>query len=74
MLNQARRIASQLGVAGIRSYFVETPNNQPCREVYAIHGFTWTGTLWELVHLDVPPDPAWLKVTTVDEATLADRS
>ena len=74
MLNQARRIARQLGVAGIRSYFVETPNNQPCREVYAIHGFTWTGTLWELVKLDVPPDPAWLKITPMDDIALPTRS
>lgn len=59
LLNVARRTSSVL-----HGSIVETPNNQPCREVYATNGFEKTGEgTWEWRSETIPPDPAWLTVT-----------
>lgn len=63
MLNQVRRIAKSLGATAIHGLVVETPNNQPCREVYSKERFTGAGQNWESTNLVPSADPEWLSVT-----------
>jgi FkbH-like protein len=72
MLNQVRRNAQRIGINTVRGLIVETPNNQPCREVYSANGFTWNGSVWELRDAEPAADPAWLTVIA-DEATAMPR-
>jgi FkbH-like protein len=74
MLNQVRRNAQGLGTDTIRGIFVETPHNQPCRDVYQSNGFSWNGTVWERRGMDIAPDPAWLSVTVMDESSAIPRA
>jgi FkbH-like protein len=69
MLNQVRRSAQRLGIETIRGLFVETPNNQPCRETYPSNGFTWDGSAWELRGVEAVAEPAWLAVTVLEESS-----
>jgi predicted enzyme involved in methoxymalonyl-ACP biosynthesis len=64
MLDYVCQFADTLGVTAVRGIIVETPNNQPCREVYANNGFVATGSSWELAPASPPAVPAWLTVTT----------
>jgi FkbH-like protein len=67
MLNQVRRIAQRSGISVVRGLFVETPNNQPCRDVYSTDGFTAIGGGWELTVSGLKPDPPWLSITTIEK-------
>jgi FkbH-like protein len=58
LLNEARR-----GSPGVRGTVVETANNQPCREVFAVNGFSLVDGVWEWRGGVVPRDPEWLTVT-----------
>ena len=62
LLNQARLLGKELGATMLRGLFTQTPNNQPCRDVYPAHGFAWTGSAWELRASELPENPAWLEV------------
>jgi FkbH-like protein len=74
MLRELCQLGERLGVTVVRGTIVETPNNQPCREVYGNHGFTLTGAAWELAASSPPAVPAWLTVTTTDlSPTMAQR-
>jgi FkbH-like protein len=66
MLRYVADLAQKLGVGLVRGMIVETPNNQPCREVYASNGFTATDSGWELTSATRPEVPAWLAVTSAD--------
>lgn len=73
MLHQARRIGKELGTETLRGLFVETPNNQPCRDVYSSNGFTWSSTAWELRESAIPADPAWLTVSIANTLAASTR-
>jgi len=66
MLRYVADLAQKLGVGLVRGMIVETPNNQPCREVYASNGFSATDSGWELTSATRPEVPAWLAVTSAD--------
>ena len=73
MLNQVQRIADRLEIRNLRGLLVETPNNQPCRNVYASNGFVSNGKDWQPQVLETPPDPAWLSVTVLEAPALTNR-
>jgi FkbH-like protein len=66
MLNHVRRGAGRLDLDTVRGLILETPNNQPCREVYSSNGFTFNGSAWEIREGEPGTDPAWLAVTADD--------
>jgi len=70
MLNQVQRIADRLEIRNLRGLLVETPSNQPCRNVYASNGFVSNGKDWELQVSEIPPDPAWLSVSVLEAPAL----
>ncbi len=67
LLNQVRLLARELGASLLRGPFVETPNNQPCRDVYAANGFSWNGSAWELPAPTPLQNPPWLSVFFGDQ-------
>lgn len=69
MLGSVSSLGQKLGVSVIRGLIVETPNNQPCREVYASNGYGATDLGWELSSATTPPVPEWLAVKTADIPT-----
>jgi FkbH-like protein len=73
ILNQVQRIADRLEIPNLRGLLVETPNNQPCRNVYASNGFVSNGKDWELQVSEIPPDPAWLSITVLESPALTKR-
>ena len=73
MLNQVRRSAQRLGLDTVRGLMVETPNNQPCREVYSSNGFSWNGTVWELQGVAPGSEPAWLSITALEDDPVSSR-
>ncbi len=73
MLGSVSSLGQKLGVSTIRGIIVETPNNQPCREVYSANGFAAVGECWERSSAVAPAVPAWLSVTTTDVAAAMPR-
>ena len=73
MLSYVAGLGRKLGVGVVRGLIVETPNNQPCREVYATNGFAAGGAGWELSSAVTPAVPAWLAVSAVDVSPAAVR-
>lgn len=63
LLNHLRRLTRQNGIASIQARIVETPHNQPCRNVYAENGFQLGSGIWNAETKVVLPDPEWLAVT-----------
>jgi FkbH-like protein len=62
-LNNAKRMAASCaGGAGLplEGSIIETPHNQPCRNVYADNGFTLEGHAWVFRHSSTALDPVWL--------------
>jgi FkbH-like protein len=70
MLNVVRRLGRRLNLAVIKGQILETPNNQPCREVYAANGFARQGDIWIGDTAAVSVDPSWLQITTHEDVNL----
>jgi FkbH-like protein len=68
LINTVKRIArsQRASAAGksltVRGRWVETGLNEPCRSVYADHGFALQGGLWSCQGTDPIEDPEWLTV------------
>ncbi len=72
VLNHVRRIAHAEGPIAVEGPMVETPNNGPCREVYANNSFAKVGDSWLLAATQTPgADPSWLTVERDDPAVHA---
>jgi FkbH-like protein len=69
MLGYVAGLGQRLGVSVVRGLIVETPNNQPCREVYASNGFVAGEAGWELSSAVTPVVPEWLAVTAAEIPT-----
>jgi FkbH-like protein len=63
MLNHLRRIGLRLNRVSLHGEIVNTPYNQPCREVYAENGFVQNAEVWVSGTAEFAPDPPWLEVT-----------
>ncbi len=63
MLNHLRRLGLRLNRASIHGQVVETPYNQPCRNVYAENGFELNAGVWVSGTEECLFDPPWLEVS-----------
>ena len=66
MLGYVADLGRKLGVGTVRGLIVDTPNNQPCRQVYASNGFLATELGWEASVSVTPAVPQWLAVSSVE--------
>jgi FkbH-like protein len=55
----------------VTGYLTWTQSNEPCRLVYAENGFSQQGERWTFRDGAAIPDPAWLRITTVQPGSLA---
>jgi FkbH-like protein len=62
MLNYLKSVARQLGYQTMRGWIVESPDNQPAREVFSSNGFALKDEAWSFSFNIETPDPSWLKV------------
>jgi FkbH-like protein len=62
MLNALRRVAAQWGKQKLEGRIVETPNNQPCRDVFGRGGFQLREGVWRSDSDIEIPNPEWLAI------------
>ena len=66
MLNHLKSVARQLGYQTLVGLLVESPDNQPAREVFSSNGFSKKDKGWVFSFDIETPDPSWLKVSADD--------
>lgn len=67
MMNATRELARRSGLPTISGHLVETPHNQPCRDVFARNGFDPVdGAWWIAASGSSMPDPSWLGVALAE--------
>ena len=62
MLNALRRLAARLHSQKLEGRIVETPHNQPCRDVFARNGFQLREGVWHSDSESEMLDPEWLQI------------
>jgi FkbH-like protein len=62
MLNALRRVAARLRRHKLEGRIVETPHNQPCRDVFARNGFQLREGVWHSDSEIEMLDPEWLQI------------